>query len=110
MYKDVVFFLFLMILILLVVFLTQGGCCSWCKVEQPKPQMIEVPVACNLPTGPLSLPIPKQAMNCPEKFVCFDTINAARIADRDSILKQWIREAKARCGKKADAGIENTKD
>jgi len=76
-------------------FLFTSGCC-----HTPPPRYIEVPVTvtktCNLPP-PLQLAKIVQATGCPDRLTCFDVENTARLADRESRMKQWIREAKAAC-------------
>lgn len=81
------------------------GCCRSC----PKPEIpvVVIPPACELPSGPTSLPTVKRIDDgCPESLVCFDIENAARLAARDGKMKQWIREAKARCSNPLDAGAD----
>ncbi len=78
------------------------GCCRFCKVENTPTQIEEVPIPCKLPEGPGELPIPKRTDKCIDKHICYDIENAAKLAERDGKLKQWIREAKAKCEKKDD--------
>lgn len=73
-----------------------GGCC-----KVPPVQYVKVPVAvvgtCKLP-GELVLPgVMRQVAGCPEKLVCYDIANAAKIADREDKLKTWVKEARAAC-------------
>lgn len=78
-----------------------AGCCKSPECV-PKARLLPVAQGCTLPPGPGPLPVPKRVEeNCPHT-ACYDTENAAKLAGRDSILKQWIRETKARC---ADAGV-----
>lgn len=83
-----------------------SGCCKKPQCP-PCPQPVSVQV-CHLPSGP-SIPVPERTeVDCPADYVCYDTTNAAKLAGRDSILKQWIREVKARCAP-PDGGVDGTK-
>jgi hypothetical protein len=88
----------------LIYLLVLEGCCRYCKPDKVPPQVVEVPIACSLPPGPGLLPVPKRGTPCPKDWNCYDVENAAKLASRDGKLKQWIREAKARCTPK-DAGV-----
>lgn len=82
-------------LLLLVCALTAPGCC-----KKPQCPLRDPPVVvgrCALPPGPGPLPVPERAQDCPDKRVCFTIENAAKLAGRDNLLKQWIRETKSRC-------------
>jgi hypothetical protein len=94
-----------------------AGCCWFCK----KPaEQIRVPVIterpCALPDLPvLPTPKPLPANQCKSPAIaCFDIANSVDLADRDSKLKQYIREVRIRCGPRegtdagppADAGID----
>lgn len=100
--KEDIFFLLVTVGIALVLSFLLGGCCRYCKIEKPPAEIVEVPVPCKLPDGPGELPVPERSKECLDKHICYDILNAAKLAERDGRLKQWIREAKARCGKKDD--------
>ena len=40
---------------------------------------------------------------CPDKWSCYDTENAARLALRVSIMADWIVETRLRCEQKTPA-------
>lgn len=74
-----------------------AGCC-----KAPSVKYVDVPVKvqvpCVLPPA-IALPaVMRQVAGCHEKLVCYDIANAALIADRESKMKTWIKEAKAACG------------
>lgn len=80
-----------------------AGCCSWavghCPKPAPVPQLVEVPKPCKLPP-PLELPevVPVPVGEaCPLPLTCFDVQGAKGLADRESKMKTWIKEAKAAC-------------
>ena len=88
---------------LLIVVFTIADCCKTPPSEYPSPPVI---TTCELPP-PITVPgVYRTKQGCPLNLVCYDMDNAARLAERDSRMKQWIREARARCEvKPADAGI-----
>lgn len=93
--KDVGYFLAGILALITFIFVLLMSC------RTPPPVLIDPvalePEAC-LPPGPGLLPVPQGTeKDCPVHLVCFTIENAAKIAGRDSILKQWVREAKARC-------------
>jgi hypothetical protein len=82
----------------LLVGLAISGCCKkqQCKPRTPLPPLEEI-ARYELPPGPGPLPVPERTVEqCPDAFVCYTIENAAKLAGRDQILKQWIRETKAR--------------
>lgn len=91
-------------------------CCGrlaarWCPRPEPQAPVV-LEGSCSLP-GPLSLPqAAPQVKGCPEKLICFDVPNAAALAQRESVMKQWIREARARCqpAPPADGGPSKSHD
>jgi hypothetical protein len=76
-----------------------AGCCSWaaghCPKPAPVPQLVEVQKPCKLPP-PLEL-LEVVPVACPLPLVCFDVQGAKGLADRESRMKTWIKEAKAAC-------------
>jgi hypothetical protein len=86
--------------LVLVCFPVIAGCCSWaaghCPKPVPVPQLVEVLKPCKLPP-PIELPevVP---VACPLPLTCFDVQGAKGLADRESKMKTWIKEAKAACG------------
>lgn len=67
----------------------------------PVVKYVEVPtkvaVPCTLPP-PVKLSAATNVVaGCPIGMTCFDVENVARIADRESKLKTWIKEARAAC-------------
>ena len=100
--KEDIVFILLTLGIAIVLSMLLGGCCRYCKIDKPPALVEEVPIPCKLPEGPGELPIPVRAEKCLEKHVCYDIENSAKLAARDGKLKQWIREAKAKCGAKDD--------
>lgn len=80
------------------------GCCWWAKRDCfppcPPTLVAKVEKTCKLPP-PLTLPAVERAeKNCPQDHVCFDISNAARLIKRQELMKDWIVEARARCGEK----------
>jgi len=87
-------------LTLLLVYLL-ASCAAAPPCPPPVQHLTTVMATCELPPGPGKLAGATRAgadAGCPAKLVCYDVANAAAIADRNSRLTQWIREAKARCG------------
>lgn len=86
-----------------------SGCC-WMSKRSCFPACPPLPVVevqkCRLP-GPVTLPpVKRDTSSCPQSLVCYDSENAAKIAERESKLKDWVKEAKIRCGSPSnDAGV-----
>lgn len=83
-----------------------SGCCAFssrsCYPACPPPKIIEVS-KCKLP-DPVSLPgYTRTVSGCPTGLNCFDDTNMFNIIRRDTLLKQWIQEAKRRCSPPASA-------
>jgi len=88
------------------------GCCWLAKrdcfpacPEIAPTKIVTVEKACQLPP-PLILPAVKQAP-CDDTHVCFDIYNAGLLAKREAAMKDWIKAARARCGKVADSATLN---
>ena len=104
-------------LAILATFLVLPGCCTVARAigdrscypecpPTPPAQVVEVEKPCELPPR-LRLPAVTRAecpAGSPEDLVCYDTENAARIAERDMALKDWIREARTRCEANSPGG------
>ena len=89
---------------LLGLVITSSGCCWFakrtCYPSCPKPitKTITIEKPCRLPPK-LKLAAVRQ-MDCQvggRPAVCFDMLNAVKLAQREADLKDWIREARARC-------------
>lgn len=75
-----------------------GACCKDCP--PPKvvpPAVVEAP--CELPPLP-KLPTAKSVTACAPKLICYDMEGAVSIVERDSMLRQWVKEVHARCSRK----------
>lgn len=76
-----------------------SGCCAFssrsCYPACPPPTVIEVS-KCKLP-DPVLLPPYTKALGCPDGLYCFDGANMFNILRRDSLMQNWIKEAKLRC-------------
>lgn len=78
-----------------------SGCC-WvarrsCFPACPPPRIVQVEHPCKLP-GPLMLPAVHRVVHgCPDAWACYDTENAAALAQRTAQMKDWIVAARARC-------------
>lgn len=73
--------------------------CPTCPPQLPA-QAVQVEVPCELP-GKLSLPAAPRTecpAGSPSTLVCFEIQAAGNIALREAAMKDWIREARARCG------------
>lgn len=85
-----------------------SGCC-WmskrsCFPACPPPPVVEVQ-KCRLPGSVVLPPVKRDtSSSCPQSLVCYDSENSAKIAERESKLKDWVKEAKIRCGS-PDAGV-----
>jgi len=85
--------------------LLAGGCC-WaakrsCFSPCPPPQapkIITIEKPCALPPV-IKLPAVKRVA-CPAGALvaCFDAAGAGSLAHRDASMKDWIKEARSRCG------------
>jgi len=78
------------------------GCCWMAKRDCfpacPDPTPTEILPAekkCQLPPT-LTLPAVEQS-ECGEAKICFDIHNAGLLAQREAAMKEWIRQAQARC-------------
>jgi hypothetical protein len=90
---------------LLLVYLL-ASCAAAPPCPPPVQHLTTVMSTCTLPPGPGKLPGAVRAgadAGCPAKLVCYDVVNAAAVAERNSRLTQWIRETKARCSALAPA-------
>jgi len=90
--------------VLLAVFaLALAGCP--CPPELP-PRVVTVPRDCPLPPIP-SLPTVQTVDGGDPKLLCYDVQRAVLLAQRDSLMRQWIKEVVARCGGQGavDAGV-----
>lgn len=92
------------VLALLVLFLHLAGCPT---AGMSCPETPPAPRTCSLPPLPRLPPVVDTMTGCPDKMVCFDIENAAKIAARESSLKQWVKEVVVRCGGvRLDAGVD----
>lgn len=76
-----------------------SACCKDCPPPQVKPPTV-VEVPCKLPPVPVSLPVAKTVDACAPKLICYDVEGAVAVAERDAVLRQWVKEANARCRRK----------
>jgi hypothetical protein len=79
--------------------LSLGACCRAVRCPKPIERVVERERPCALPPA-LTLPAVRR-LPCGElkdAVACFDRENAAKLALRDARLKDWIREARRRCG------------
>lgn len=87
------------LLMLMVYFL--ASCCTTPVCPPPVQHTTTVVATCELPPGPGKLPKVTRVggdAGCPARLACYDTPAAAALAERNSRMVQWIREAKTRCG------------
>lgn len=87
-------------LVFLMVYFLASCCTTPSPCPPPVQHLTTVMSTCALPPGPGKLPAATRVGpdgGCPAKLICYDVVNAAAIAERNSRLTQWIREAKARC-------------
>jgi hypothetical protein len=78
-----------------------SGCCTLAKrscfpVCDDRPIVIQS--TCKLPPMMILDPVSRSKDKCPDEFVCYDMKNARMIADRESRMKAWIKEAVSACG------------
>ena len=74
-----------------------SGCCTFakrtCFPPCDPPKVITVN-KCSLP-GPVTLPAAQNTTEaCPPEYVCYDEENAKNLVRRESVLKDWIEDAK----------------
>ena len=89
--------LFVMAWVLAAIFFSSVvGCCP-----SPVVKYVEVPtqvkVPCTLPPPVKLSAAVRVTAGCPEQLTCYDVEGTARIADRESRLKSWIKDARAAC-------------
>jgi hypothetical protein len=94
-------------LCVLLVVCSMGGCC-WtakrdCFPPCPAQEIITVEKTCTLPPGPTLLGVKRTDIGCPENLICYDVTNAAYLAQDLSVLKEWVKEAKEKCGTKTSS-------
>lgn len=81
-----------------------GGCCWTAKrtcfppCPPPVTKVVKVERSCELPPILKLPPVQRTTINCPLGYSCFDNWNTGKLAQRDASMKDWIREARARCG------------
>jgi len=88
--------------ILLIAVLTIGGCC-WmskrsCFPPCPPAEIVKIEKPCTLPPK-LKLPAADR-VPCPEQLKdgsCYDAENAAKLAQRLSMMRDWIKAVRSRC-------------
>jgi len=87
----------------LILLVNVPGCC-WlakrsCFPACPAPTVVTLEKPCALPP-PLHLDLVKTVPCAGPSVACFDAENAGLLAKRESSMKDWIKEARARCEKK----------
>lgn len=74
-----------------------SGCCTFAKrtcFPPCEPPRVITVNKCSLP-GPVTLPAAQNSTEgCPPEYVCFDEENAKNLVRRESVLKDWIEDAK----------------
>ena len=87
--------------LLVILALVVPGCC-WtakrsCFPPCPPPTVVKVERPCELPPA-LELPLVERSpCGEPGLVACYDAANAGNVARRETSMKDWIREARARC-------------
>lgn len=79
------------------------GCCRFAKRDCfppcDPPKVVTVQSMCELPPLPDLPSVERTEMGCPITWACYDLPNSARLAVRVGKMMDWIREARALCGK-----------
>jgi hypothetical protein len=96
-------------IIVLFLLASVPGCCRFakrsCFPACPPPRLVKLEKPCELPPA-LSLRAVSR-VPCDGAadiaVACYDAYGAAGIAVREAAMKDWIREARARCGVKGPA-------
>jgi len=71
---------------------------------EPPPRVVLVSKPCPLPPTP-ALPVVQTLDAGDAKLFCYDMSRALLLAQRDSLMRSWIKEVIARCGSAPDAGV-----
>jgi hypothetical protein len=87
-------------LIIIALALHYGGCCpALPPASAITPDAVFIERTCQMP--PLDLPtVDRTTAECPQNFVCYDTENAGRLAQRLANMRNWIASVKDRCSQK----------
>lgn len=80
------------------------GCCWMAKRDCfpacppiPPARVVKVEMPCQLPPKTKLPAVTRQVADCPADWACYNTENAAKLAQRMATMRDWILETRRRC-------------